>query len=106
MPMLIALAAIPRQETIFTADKRVWSIRVYQVSDTKVAIDVAIDGTEIITGRLVGANSPVLPYDYLAARYGNLSFFTTSGADPNWQQFGTPDCQLIYASAQEIAENV
>ena len=81
-----------------------WGIRIYEVQPGLMCADFTLADAPLITGVRCVAGRPLIPYDYLQVTSGgNFAFDTLGEALPWWQQFGTPSCILVYATAAEVA---
>lgn len=100
----IPLIANSRQSLSILLDGNRWDIRLYEVlPDGLMGADFALGGVDLITGVRCVANKPLVPYNYLQALgSGNFAFTTLNNMLPWWEQFGTTNCRLIYASAAEL----
>lgn len=99
----IPLIAASRQSFSVVLDNNRWGVRVYEVQPGLMCADFTLADIPVITGVRCVAGSPLLPYDYMQVTGGgNFAFATLGNNLPWWEQFGSPNCRLIYASAGEI----
>lgn len=99
----IPLIAASRQSLSVVVNSNRWGVRIYEVQPGLMCADFTLADVPQMLGVRCVAGSPLLPYDYLQTiGGGNFAFVTLGNALPWWEQFGTPNCRLIYASAGEI----
>lgn len=100
----LPLIAVSRQSFSAVLDGNRWGVRVYEVQDGVMCADFSLNDSPVILGVRCVPGKPLLPYDYLQAiGSGNFAFTTLGNVYPWWEQFDSPSCKLIYASAAEIA---
>lgn len=101
--MPISLQPVPKFETQFNADGQQYDIRIWFDGDDMMFMDVTMNGQVIASSCPCLVGQMVLPYAYLEGAGGNFFWQTSSGNNPNYQNFGASDV-LLYASNAEMAE--
>lgn len=105
MPTVVPLQAIPNQTLTMQLNGSRVEIEVRAVREF-MALTITRDGRALVSGMRAVAGSPVIPFDYLWAGWGNFIFTETrEGEAPAWEAFGTT-CVLVFSTAAEIAEAV
>lgn len=99
--LTIELQAIPNQKFNFLGDGQQYTIALRTVQDMTF-MDVAMNGSTLITSCKCLPGQMVIPYDYLEGEGGNFFFQTASGNNPQYANFGGADV-LLYASNAELA---
>lgn len=94
----IPIINIPNQSFTVQLDNNVWDFSIYDIQDL-VAVDVTLNGTQILTGERAMPSYPLIPYKYLES--GNFVFLTDNDDYPDFHQFGITQ-YLIYASETEL----
>lgn len=89
----IPLLAVPNQSFSTPVEGALYDIAI-RFTGTIMAVDIARDGTQLITGERAVQNAPLLGR---SAAGGNFVFTTEDEAYPNWQNFGG-SCQLIFST--------
>lgn len=101
--MPITLQAVPLQRTQFIADGQQYDIRVWFDGQDMMFMDVTVNNVLVASSCPCIAGQMVMPYAHLESDGGNFIWTTSSGANPNYKNFGAGDT-LLYASAAEMAQ--
>lgn len=97
----IPLAITAQQSFPIVLDSQRYVLSLRQVGDL-MAIDITLNGSNVINGHRCIPNQPVIPYQYLEGIGGNFVWVTPNGEYPNWNQFGITH-NLIYVTVAELA---
>lgn len=81
----IELKKIPNQSLIFENSEARFEIRLNCIGDAMCA-SVKKNGVEIISGAIVSAGVPLLPFPHLAVD-GNFILATNNDEIPHWSKF-------------------
>lgn len=98
---IIDIDPTPNQSFSVTLDGNRWDFVIKQAVTSMIA-NVVLNDTTILSGQILVAGTPIIPYEYLQGS-GNFLILTENDDLPNWERFGV-DQLMIYASPQEIAE--
>lgn len=98
---IIDLDQVPNQAFSVTLDGNRWDFVIKQAVTSMIA-DVTLNDERILSGQILVAGTPIIPYQHMQGS-GNFLIITEFEELPNWERFGV-DQQMVYASAQEIAE--
>lgn len=102
--MTIGLQATPNQLIPFVADGQQYNVRVWFDGDDMMFMDVTINNVVIATSLPCLVGQQVIPYSYLEGNGGNFFWFTASGNNPNYQNFGAGDVLVYGTNAEMTAE--
>lgn len=97
---VIPLQAVPNQSFSIQLDNNNWDFAIHDCGNGLMAVDIALNGTQLLTGLRMVPAFPLIPYRYLMD--GNFVMLTNDDEYPDWNQFGITQT-LIYASPAEIA---
>ena len=96
----LQIEAIPNQSLSINTDGNRYSIRLKEANGT-MAIDIDIDGINIISGRECNTDSLLIPYKHLEV--GNFKFITENDNLPYYTNFKNSD-KLVFISKSELKE--
>lgn len=94
---VVPVVSAPNQAFVVTIDGSRYFLRIYDFG-TSMAIDLAIDGKEVLSGFRALANEPLIPYRHM--QKGNFLFSTLQAALPDWRVFSVSQF-LVYVSNKE-----
>lgn len=103
--IIVPTSAIPNQSLSINLDGNVYDVRIRACNDSGIpgnvvmAFDIAINGTEIVTGTRAVPDFPLIPYGYL--ENGNFVLATVDGDYADWREFGITQ-NLVYVSQAEL----
>lgn len=97
---IINIDAVPNQSFSVTVDGNRWDFVIKEAVTSMIA-DISLNGERILSGQILVAGQPFIPYEFLQGS-GNFLILTESDQLPDWRRFGV-DQILTYASAEEIA---
>lgn len=97
---IIPLQSIPNQQFQVTLDGQFYDIQLRSIGDMMYAT-ISMNNVQIVSGVRCVVGTPLLPYRYLQGDGGNFVFVTTSGQNPQYENFAAGDV-LLYASPSEI----
>ena len=98
MSTLIPLESLPNQRIAILLDGLFYELTL-QAVDTAMAVTIIRDGTTLVTGARIVAETPLIPYRYLEA--GNFIFIGDTESAPFYTNFGDTQ-NLIYLTASEL----
>jgi len=87
MIYIIPLQANPNQRTTVTINNQNLTVDVYIVEDGGMYADVYLNADLVIAGARCNAGIAINQYNTPIRGY--LTWYTTSGYNPTWQQLGT-----------------
>jgi hypothetical protein len=90
---IIPLRALPNQRFTFEHGEDRWEMHVGATGDVMFA-DVTFNDEIILLGSRIVAETPLIPYQYLALA-GNFVLLTEDNDMPNWKKFETNQ-QLVF----------
>jgi hypothetical protein len=96
----IPIATIPNQIFNVLLDQNEWEISIY-LANNIMAVDLNLNGVDIIIGQRAVPATPLIPYEYL--ENGNFIFVTDDYDYPIYTEFGISQL-LVYASPTELLE--
>ena len=96
---VVPLQAVPNQSFSIQLDGNNWDFVIHDCGNGLMAVDIALNGTQLISGFRMVPGWPLIPYQYL--QDGNFVILTNNDEYPDWRQFGITQT-LIYASQTEI----
>lgn len=95
----ISLEQTANQSFSLLLDGNRWDFVIKQVVTSMIA-DISLNDELILSGQILVAGTPIIPYEYLQGS-GNFLVLTENDQLPNWTMFGV-DQFMVYASAAEI----
>jgi hypothetical protein len=97
----IPLEVQPSQEFSLVLNNLTYRIRVADVTNGLMVVDVKINTEAVVNGVRALHADFVLPWPTLERNNGNFMWFDDQGRQPHWENFGAT-CRLYYVSAAEM----
>lgn len=91
---IIPLQAYPNQRTTVTVNNQNLTVSIYIIEDGTMYADVYLNADLVVAG--AKCNAGVAINQYITPINGYLTWLTTDGYDPTWEQLGTTDF-LLYS---------
>lgn len=96
----ILLDPIPNQQFDLQVDGVRYSVEIKETRDGMMCCTIERDGIEVVSGQIIPAWSPLIPFVYL--EHGNFIFETPNDEIPYYTEFGAIH-RLFYVSVEELA---